>query len=59
MSTLSRDLRHSLATPSCQDNDVHPHLFRTAAKMRDRMAAPVVPVRADQSALQQSGKDFA
>jgi hypothetical protein len=55
----SKDLRHSPATLSCQDNDVHPHPFGTAAKMHDRATSPVAPVRTDQSALDQGGKDLA
>jgi hypothetical protein len=55
----SKDLRHCLTTYSCRDNERAPASFRTAAKMRDRMTALVVLVGADQSALEQAGKEIA
>ena len=55
----SKDLRHCLDTPSCRDNDIDLHPFRTAAQMGDQRTAPVVLVRADPSALEQAGKEIA
>lgn len=59
MSTLWKDLRHSPATGSCRDNDVNLHPFRNVAKLGDGTTDSVVPVRADQSALKQAGKEIA
>jgi len=59
MSTLSKDLRHSLATGSCRDNDVNLHPFRNEAKWGAWTTDSAVPVRADQSALKQAGKEIA
>ena len=57
MSTLSKDLRHSLGTRLCRDNDHAPALL--AAKMRDRTTVPVAPMGADQPALEKGGEDLA
>ena len=61
MSTLSKDLRHSLGTRSCGDNDDNDRApaLPDAAKMRDRTTPPVVLTGADQSALEQGGEDLA
>jgi hypothetical protein len=54
-----RDLRHCLAAPSRPDNVRAPAPVRTSATTRDRKMTRVVPVRADQSALDQGKEDLA
>ncbi|HEY8883301.1 MAG TPA: hypothetical protein VIM47_07875 [Dermatophilaceae bacterium] len=50
-----------MSTPRSQANEDAVAILASShpAKMRDRTTTPVVPVRADQSAFEQGGKDFA